>query len=275
MFDAIAFEVMLVVAVVTVTNGLGLAGQDLLGPRLSRRGLSYPLDAPAGDAPAAFVARVRRRERTAYFGSAVAAALGAVGAFVAGLTLGAYLLILIGAHLGRVLVLVLMDAGDARDPAVGPRRATGGRALLEFVPPAGLALMAATQAVVTVLLTVVAYLWAPDAFSMIAAVVAAATALFVVAGLAALWLAHQPLRATSVAERGWADATRRYDIVMLLTVGPVASLAAFAVGDGPGRALPLWLGLLMLGAILLAVRQVDRLSVPLVVHRQTQDDFSA
>ena len=93
MFDAIAFEVMLVVAVVTVTNGLGLAGQDLLGPRLSRRGLSYPLDAPAGDAPAAFVARVRRRERTAYFGSAVAAALGAVGAFVAGLTLGAYLLI--------------------------------------------------------------------------------------------------------------------------------------------------------------------------------------
>lgn len=231
---------MLAGSAVTMANGRALMGEDLLAERFARNGIVATPGAPAVDAPEGFIRRVRRRERVALFWSAALALAGALLAVFAGLGLTGYLLVFVGALLGRTAAVAVLGAREARLPDAGPRTSRGRRlALSDYVPGWGIGLFAALQVVACA----AALVLIPGDASRPWVVAGALVALVVgVAAVAlAAWLAAAPLRAADRAELGWGEAQRREDIMTLVPAGPVAALAVFSLGGAPWLSLPWWL----------------------------------
>ncbi len=194
---------MLAGSAVTMANGRALMGEDLLVERFARNGIVASPGAPAVDAPEGFIRRVRRRERVALFWSAALALAGALLAVFVGLGLTGYLLVFVGALLGRTAAVTVLGAREARLPDAGPRTSRGRRlALSDYVPGWGIGLFAALQ------------------------VVACAAVLVLSPG---------------DASRPWVVAGALVALVVGVAAVALAALAVFSLGGAPWLSLPWWL----------------------------------
>lgn len=226
------FSLFLAAAAVTIANGRALMGPELAAERFGRVGIVRPADAPDAAAPPAFVARLQHRERAALVGSGAAALLATVLAWVLGFTPASPIIVMVGAQLGRVAVLAVLGAREASALSDGPRLSTGQRLTLrDYLPGWVLPALRVIQVVVGVLAVVLA----PSQHRVWVALAALVSLVVAVgADVLAVWLAGSPLRASSVDERGWAEALRREDVVTLVMSGPMVTVVACARPEPPG-----------------------------------------
>lgn len=233
---AVGFTIALGALAVVFVNIAAFLPYDVLAERYRVRGVLRLSPAPQANAPTGFAERIRRRERKAMLGSAIATAGTAVlvlTVLLPSAPLALWFLLWMAAFLGRAVVLAVLGAREAIEPSAGPRVSRGGVLTLgERVALPWWWVLAAVQGVF-----LVAYLAASRPLTPWVAVVAAVSAAASAAGLVfARWLAAQPQGAGSAAELAWSDVVRQRDLVTILIAGPVlafgVTVTAFAQSSG-------------------------------------------
>lgn len=268
---AIAFSVLLGPMAVVFANVRSFASPEVRRERYVRGGVLAPGDAPAVDAPAAFIAREAARERTALVGSAVLTALAVVGLAVAGAPTAQAVafVVLCTAFLGRALVIAVLAAREALHArTTGPRVSRGAvRALGDQVAVWPFVLATAAHALFLGLYVPASWSLRPELAGWVLAVAAVSAAASVGGWVLAAWVARQPQLAADAAELAWSDAARRRDLTAILLVGPLlavgVTVSAFtytgsgSTGDPVGHLPALAFGYLGCAVVLLIVAAVQ------------------
>lgn len=222
---AIIFAVFAAVLGVLLANSRALLPDYMLAERFARNGILKGQGFPDADAPAAFVARLKARERIA----AIASAVAVVPAIAAVVRLPeptmAFPLMVSVAFTARIVMLAVLGAREALQ-GDGGRRISRGRVvtLTDLVPAWAVAVLVGVQVlfVAAATLLVSGPAWQPWALGASLVLTAGAVAL-------AAWLARQPQRAEDAVALAWSDAMRREDVVLLLALGPLVAMMVGAL----------------------------------------------